>query len=320
MDNIEFRDLEKEKEKFRTNITIKDKDLWNWFKYESRNKEFNSLSNYINFLIKSEKENNIFDKILLEEFEKYYKFISYSHKSIANKLDLRLGIILKFMKHYELPISNKDTFIIDYKKNLDYIHKIMFDKQILPLEFRIIRGVFKKFRFPSSVKYQDILDIIFDDPDLKTGEIFNYILIFFNELDFEKFQQLDNENLAEKYDSISKIIKLFYEYGIELEKDDLEIDLYFSKLKEKNSLNYYALVTNLVILCIIKRELISIRNIIANGFYHKLYQEKMLPMKLDTYISEKIDTELIDLSDNLKNYNPTIPKLFAEIIKRGNKQ
>jgi hypothetical protein len=27
MDNIEFRDLEKEKEKFRTNITIKDKDL-----------------------------------------------------------------------------------------------------------------------------------------------------------------------------------------------------------------------------------------------------------------------------------------------------
>jgi hypothetical protein len=60
--------------------------------------------------------------------------------------------------------------------------------------------------------------------------------------------------------------------------------------------------------------LISVRNIIANGFYYKFNQEEMLSRKLDTYISEKIDKKAIKLSDNLKDYNLTIPKLFAEVI------
>ena len=313
MNKEEIIKLKEEKKIFKTNINIKDKDLWNWFKFESRNKGFSSVSNYISFLIKVEKENEIIDRVMLKEFEKYYKFISYSYKLISRKLDLDLNIIFKFMNKYNLEIIKLDTILNNYKKNLEHIHEIMYFKDILPIEFKVGRALMKIFRYPNSIRYRDILDIIFDDRNLKIKEIFNYILIFFKEFDIENLKLSKEKDIQNEYNTIFDIIGLFYEHGMEVDEEDLELDLYFNKLKEKNAINCYGIILNLVICYIIKRELIEVRKMVEHGYFYKLEQEEMLRNKLDIYITETLNEKIKGISKYLKNYNLTIPNLIADL-------
>jgi len=307
-----IKEIKKKNKVFKTNITIEDQNLWNWFKYESRRKGFNSVSNYLSFLIQVEKINEIFDIILLKEFEKYYEFITYSYKDISSNLNIDLQAVLDFIEKNELEIIKPETYFQNYRKNVDYIHKLMFEKDILPREFKVYNELSKLFNISKLITNKDLLNIIYKDSDFKRREILNFMLLIFDYANPDNFQEFKNPNSIKNYGE-QDIISNFYENGIEIDEDDLEIDSSYQKLKDFNALDLYYYVFNLSIFYVIKKELSGILYLIENRILFKVAKEDFLANKIKEFIQENINNKINELKINLQMYNISIPDTIGNI-------
>ncbi|MHA1266855.1 MAG: hypothetical protein ACTSRS_16580 [Candidatus Helarchaeota archaeon] len=315
-ENFKIR-MKKKSRVFKTNIIIKDPELWNWFKYESRQKGFKGVSDFITFLINTEKNDETFNKILLKELEKYYEFSSYSYKDIAVVLNINLDIILDFMEKFNLKIIKMEDFFKNYRKNVDTIHDLMFDKGVLPREIKIgktLSHLFGKYR---TITSRDLLDILFENPCLKRREVFNLISLILTDINFNTidFQSCENSEAVQKY-SQNEIINIFYENGIEIDEEDLEIDAYYLKLRDLNAEFFYGTVVNLSIYTLIKNQLLEIKYLIENGISYEIEREDFLKRRIEDYIMHHIDLILKKSKQKLLNYNFSMHNFRNLVIDR----
>jgi len=315
MSKKEIRRNKENIKKYKTNIDILDYPSWNRFKYEAKQKGFKTVSENIFFLIKVDEQENFFQKILLKEFEKYYEFLSYSYKDISIKFGLNLEIILDFMEKNNLEIISPNKYLKNYRNNVNYIHDLMFKNDILPREFKIGKNLFKIFNKTNYITSRNFLEIIFqDEKELKNREIFQFIFFIFEQLKLEDFEICRNCN--SKNECAGKdVISIFYKNGIDIEEEDLELDYYYNKLKETNSVNFYGIISDLAIYLLIKKELFEIKKMVKNNTFYQIKHEDILKQKIEAYISNNINKKVKEIEEKLNNYELTVPKSLANLME-----
>lgn len=313
MSEKEIKKIDGNNKKFKTNIDVLNYKLWNSFKYESKKIGFKTISENIFFLIKADEKEEIFKKILLRELEKYYEYLSFSYKDISRNLGLDLEIILDFMEKNNLEIINPDSYLINYRKNVNHIHDLMFENDILPREFKIGKKLSDIFNKTTYIDSRNLLEIVFIDNDIKMKEIFRFIFLIFEKLDLKDFNICTNCELKDECEG-NEVISIFYKNGIDIDEEDLELDYYYTKLKETNSLNFYGFISDLAIYYIIKKELLEIKIMLENGIFYKIGRQDFLKQKIEEYISNTIDKKVKASEEKLKNYHLMILKPLENLI------
>ncbi len=228
----------------RTNIFILDEELWNWAKFQSKNRHQTSVSEYIFQLIRNEKKTNNLEIELLVELEKYFELNHITLGDVANKTGLSIEYINDYLIERKIPIDNTQKAIFK-------IHYLLIENRITPREMCNLNrlSIALKFeqKFPSK---RDLLSMFHEDRVERRNEIFSTAFDFLDPIT----DILENSKSQPKFTSFPKIPAyskenmpiVLFELGINSEEEtDLFDNPHYESLCGLNAEDYFLLAFDL---------------------------------------------------------------------------
>ena len=178
----------------KTNIDVRDRKRWNWFKMKKNQYQFKSVSDVIFKFGEDYDKYHLEKKILLELLEKYYEynFFDMEHLTEELKMDLEPAIeLINMYVDHTIPLFGSGSYK-DIEKTRKKIHRLMIENDILPREFGIAFKLRKYINEIDLEKYQEnekylsnmgldnklMLNILFPEENDKINEVYNETVAF----------------------------------------------------------------------------------------------------------------------------------------------
>lgn len=281
-------------ERSRTNIFIMDDELWNWAKFQSKERHFSSVSEYLFQLIRIEQETNRFEVKLLLELEKYFELTHFTLGDVANETGLSIEYINKFVIKRKIPLNN-------HQKAIPIIHSTLLEQRIAPREMCILNRLNELLKYKQNFpEKRELLIMFYEKSSERRNEVF---ATAFNILDFitsalKNFRQ--KLNLTETFSlpnySRKDLPIVLFESGIDPGKeDDLFDNPFYQMLVDLKAEDYFLLAFDLAGYSIIYRDLAQITVFQAKNLEHiagvlvKKIQE--LFMQILQFFTNKVQNE-----------------------------
>ena len=292
----------------RTNISIENKQAWDYVK--KRKNQFNSktisselfrmINNYRNSLIDIDIANFL---ILMEKF---YEMYSFTVKDVREELQISQKTFLQMVEKYLGDVKvygNLSEQDIIYTRNK--IHNLMIQFSIQPREYFLLHKLKTLFEYDKLSDKQKIISIIYPNPEIRRLEVYNFIILFLDEI-LEK--KIDLKIFSEYWKDYSKFEPkfLYYKYEIEISKDDYEDDIISDILHENLNPNevfpFYNYLIEFAVSNLIKRNMKFMKEYITQNY---IFSEKLIPT-----INKAINSlNTPEIDSKIKNIK--IPSLLA---------
>ncbi len=286
----------------RTNISIKNKQAWDYVK--KRKNQFNSktistelfrmIDNYRNSLIDIDIANFL---ILMEKF---YEMYSFTVKDVRHELQISQKMFLQMVEKYLGDVKvygNLSEQDIIYARNK--IHNLMIQFSIQPREYFLLQKLKTLFEYDNLSDKQKIMSIIYTNPENRRLEIYNFIILFLDEI-LEK--KIDLNIFSEYWKDFTKFEPefLYYKYGIEISKDDYEDDIISDILRENLNQDevfpFYNYLIEFAVSNLIKRNMKFMKEYLTQNY---LFSEKLIPT-IDKTINSLNTPEIDSKIKNIK--------------------
>jgi len=272
----------------KTNLTIKDNDLWDWVRFRKNQMGMHSISNYIFYLIKYAKNHDLEMKIFLENFEKYFEYHYFDMNILSDNLQISKDIIIEKVNAVvgKVPLYGTANHE-DKLQAREKIHELMIENNVIPRELSIAynlksfidtnqidisnyANIDDKKKIDININNEKILSILFPDHEERRKEVYcetiDYAEKFINSGKFDDFQC----KLCEKNCPIKRPDYIYIRSGLDITSDDLEDDLVSEILKEKYKEDFivcYGICLTVAIASIIRKNLIIVKNFVENEIY-----------------------------------------------------
>ena len=289
----------------RTNISIENKQAWDYVK--ERKNQFNSktisselfrmINNYRNSLIDIDIANFL---ILMEKF---YEMYSFTVKDVRNELQISQKTFLQMVENYLGDVKvygNLSGQDIIYARNK--IHNLMIQFSIQPREYFLLQKLKTLFEYDNLSDKQKIMSILYTDPEIRRLEIYNFIILFLDEI-LEK--KIDLKIFSEYWKDFTKFETkfLYYKYGIEITKEDYEDDIISDILHEKLNRDevfpFYNYLIEFAVSNLIKRNMKFMKEYITQNY---LFSEKLIPT-IDRAIKSLNSPEIDSKFKNINKFS-----------------
>ena len=286
----------------RTNISIENKQAWDYVK--KRKNQFNSktistelfrmIDNYRNSLIDIDIANFL---ILMEKF---YEMYSFTVKDVRHELQISQKMFLQMVEKYLGDVKvygNLSEQDIIYARNK--IHNLMIQFSIQPREYFLLQKLKTLFEYDNLSDKQKIMSIIYTNPENRRLEIYNFIILFLDEI-LEK--KIDLNIFSEYWKDFTKFEPefLYYKYGVEISKDDYEDDIISDILRENLNQDevfpFYNYLIEFAVSNLIKRNMKFMKEYLTQNY---LFSEKLIPT-IDKTINSLNTPEIDSKIKNIK--------------------
>ncbi len=264
----------------RTNISIENKQAWDYVK--KRKNQFNSktisselfrmINNYRNSLIDIDIANFL---ILMEKF---YEMYSFTVKDVRAELQISQKTFLQMVENYLGDVKvygNLSRQDIIYARNK--IHNLMIQFSIQPREYFLLQKLKTLFEYDNLSDKQKIMSILYTNHEIRRLEIYNFIILFLDEI-LEK--KIDLKIFSKYWKDFSKFETkfLYYKYGIEITKEDYEddiiSDILHENLNQDEVFPFYNYLIEFAVSNLIKKNMKFMKEYITQNY---LFSEKLIP-------------------------------------------
>ena len=241
----------------KTNIYIKDRELWNWVKDRKNQTNMSSISDFIFHILQYSKRQDLETKIFLENIEKYYEYHHFDMDVLSEYLQLpKERIIEKINAELgKLPMygtASEEELKYARKK----IHNKMIEHKILPREFSIAYQLKKylekavQIEGSKEIPIKELLDLLYPDSKEKTQEVYQYTINYTTDILKETGRIDKKKGLLEiKCSSCDKIDScrynqpelIYLQVGIKLDAEDIKDDLIMDIIRNTRKSNNFQL-------------------------------------------------------------------------------
>ena len=235
----------------RTTLFVIDRDIWIDAKAKSESIGYDSVSEYLFSLLRSDLERHLILQTLLLELEKYYEYEHYTLSFVAENASLPLHSVISIMNDFNLPIPEEKSFTLNHA-----IHNELIKNKLLPREIEGIINLKRKMEQRKTLDSADILISLIPDETERTAEVLSITRKILLEI-------LENRNVEEFYKTSTNfdegdfwnLRSVFGKLGLLYDEEGLSYDPILNNLREQKAERIFGEFIEYSAILVIKREL-----------------------------------------------------------------